>query len=85
MVDDPPAGAGRWKVVLAVRGAPDLVQSRLLLARLEGVSWYRRRGQLFVSVRVDADAQEAAEQAAVDVLGAAQLRATVVRSRHVRG
>ena len=85
MADNPPDGAGRWKVVLAVRGAPDLVQSRLLLARLDGVSWYRRQGQLFVSVKVDAASHEGAEQAAVELLGGVQVRASAVRSRHVQG
>src|SRR5947207_15257028 len=69
----------RWKVVLRAQGGPDLVQSRLLLAGLEGVSWYRRRGALLVSVRVAAPTKEAAETSAVGMLGAAHVKATVLK------
>ena len=54
-----------------------------LLARLEGVSWYRRQGRLLVSVKLSACTQEEAESLAVDLLGSAQVQATPVRSRHM--
>jgi len=83
-VGDDRAGRGRrWKVVLSPRGASDFVQSRLLLARLNGVSWYRRQGRLLVSVKVDASTQEEAERLAVELLGDAQVHASAVRSRHL--
>ena len=57
--------------------------SRLLLARLDGVSWYRRQGRLLVSVKLQAPTQDEAERLAVERLGSAQVQATPVRSRHM--
>ena len=51
------------------------------MARLEGVSWYRREGRLMVSATVEGASQEEAEAAAVERLGAVQVRATAVRSK----
>lgn len=83
MASESGGGDGRWKVVLSPRGAFDFVQSRLLLARFDGVSWYRRQGQLLVSVKLQASSQDEAERRAVELLGTAQVRASAVRSRHL--
>ena len=69
-----------WKVVLALHGPPDVVQSRLLVARIQGVSWYRRHGELHASVRVDAPTLEAAVETASTRLGEIQVRTTVVKA-----
>ena len=78
------AKRARWKVALTVRGAPEYVQSRLALAQLEGVSWYRRHGTLVVSAKVDAPSQSDAEQAAMAMLASAQVVAAVVASKPIR-
>src|SRR4051794_18591653 len=81
MGDDHPLP--RWQVALATRGAQDAVQSRLLMAGLESVTWYRRRGRLMVSVKLYAPSKQDAESAAIEVLGHAQVEASVVRSKHL--
>src|SRR3954447_20373238 len=81
MDDDHPLP--RWQVALATRGAQDGVQSRLLMAGLDNVTWYRRRGQLMVSVKLYATSKQDAESAAIEVLGQAQVEASVVKSKHL--
>jgi hypothetical protein len=76
------AKTARWKVVLSAQGAAELVERQLLIAGLKAVSWSRRRGELFVSVKLQALTAEQAEAMAVELLDQARVRA--LRSRQTR-
>lgn len=70
-----------WKVVLAVTSDATIALSRLVMARPDGVTWYRRRSQLMLTVNVYADSQLAAERKAVDVVTSTQVEASVIKSK----